>query len=163
MKLYTISYLCRTLCMILSEQKEMFNFIVFMTNNNCELTKVLLINQNFFVNSVHINKWYLERVKISDQLYNCYNLSIGLLCIIHHLLTLDYYTLSNFSFAYNWYYQILDFTLIVLIAYRLRLPDVHRHVSQMGLPWAVIATKWFICLFVDVLPIEVMCITWFLS
>lgn len=43
---------------------------------------------------------------------------------------------------------------------RLRLPDVHRHVTQLGLPWAVIATKWFICLFVDVLPIETVLRVW---
>ena len=35
------------------------------------------------------------------------------------------------------------------------MPDVYQHVTNMGLPWAVITTKWFICLFAEVLPIEV--------
>ncbi|XP_046669084.1 growth hormone-regulated TBC protein 1-A-like isoform X2 [Homalodisca vitripennis] len=37
---------------------------------------------------------------------------------------------------------------------RLKLPEVHQKVSSMGLPWALVATKWFICLYADVLPIE---------
>ena len=36
------------------------------------------------------------------------------------------------------------------------MPDVYEHITNMGLPWAVIATKWFICLFAEVLPIEVV-------
>ena len=35
------------------------------------------------------------------------------------------------------------------------MPDVYQHVTNLGLPWAVITTKWFICLFAEVLPIEV--------
>ncbi|XP_066599680.1 growth hormone-regulated TBC protein 1 isoform X2 [Prorops nasuta] len=38
---------------------------------------------------------------------------------------------------------------------RIKMPDVYQHVINLGLPWAVIATKWFICLFAEVLPIEV--------
>jgi hypothetical protein len=37
----------------------------------------------------------------------------------------------------------------------LKIPEVHRHVTSVGLPWAVITTKWFICLFAEVLPVEV--------
>lgn len=40
-------------------------------------------------------------------------------------------------------------------AHRLKIPDVYQHVTNMGLPWAVITTKWFICLFAEVLPTEV--------
>lgn len=35
------------------------------------------------------------------------------------------------------------------------MPDVHQHVTNIGLPWPVITTKWFVCLFAEVLPIEV--------
>lgn len=35
------------------------------------------------------------------------------------------------------------------------MPDVYQHVANVGLPWPVITTKWFVCLFAEVLPIEV--------
>lgn len=35
------------------------------------------------------------------------------------------------------------------------MPDIYQHVTNLGLPWAVITTKWFVCLFAEVLPIEV--------
>lgn len=41
------------------------------------------------------------------------------------------------------------------------MPDVHQHVTNLGLPWAVITTKWFICLFAEVLPIEVSIVNLF--
>lgn len=37
-----------------------------------------------------------------------------------------------------------------------KIPDVFNHVEKLGLPWAVITTKWFICLFAEVLPTEVI-------
>ncbi|KAJ9588763.1 hypothetical protein L9F63_017950, partial [Diploptera punctata] len=43
---------------------------------------------------------------------------------------------------------------------RIKIPEVHRHVSAIGLPWAVITTKWFICLFAEVLPIETVLRIW---
>ncbi|PNF31918.1 Growth hormone-regulated TBC protein 1-A [Cryptotermes secundus] len=43
---------------------------------------------------------------------------------------------------------------------RLKIPEVHRHVASVGLPWAVITTKWFICLFAEVLPIETVLRIW---
>ncbi|XP_058802813.1 growth hormone-regulated TBC protein 1-A [Phymastichus coffea] len=43
---------------------------------------------------------------------------------------------------------------------RIKVPDVHQHVTNMGLPWAVITTKWFICLFVEVLPTETTLRIW---
>ncbi|XP_034950902.1 growth hormone-regulated TBC protein 1 [Chelonus insularis] len=41
-----------------------------------------------------------------------------------------------------------------------KIPDVFNHVTQLGLPWAVITTKWFICLFAEVLPIETTLRIW---
>ncbi|XP_055689479.1 growth hormone-regulated TBC protein 1-A [Lutzomyia longipalpis] len=43
---------------------------------------------------------------------------------------------------------------------RVRVPDVHAHIKVIGLPWAVIVTKWFICLFAEVLPIETVLRIW---
>lgn len=40
------------------------------------------------------------------------------------------------------------------------MPDIYEHVTNIGLPWAVITTKWFVCLFAEVLPIEVKLITY---
>lgn len=37
----------------------------------------------------------------------------------------------------------------------LKEPEVHKHVQNIGVPWAVITTKWFVCLFSEVLPTEV--------
>lgn len=34
-------------------------------------------------------------------------------------------------------------------------PQVYNHVKALGVPWAVVTTKWFICLFSEVLPTEV--------
>jgi len=32
---------------------------------------------------------------------------------------------------------------------------VHKHITDVNIPWALIATKWFVCLFAEVLPVEV--------
>ena len=39
--------------------------------------------------------------------------------------------------------------------FRLKVPDVADHMEKHGVSWTLVATKWFICLFIDVLPIEV--------
>ncbi|XP_064554631.1 growth hormone-regulated TBC protein 1-A [Drosophila montana] len=41
-----------------------------------------------------------------------------------------------------------------------RLPAVNRHVEDLGLPYAVIASKWFICIFAEVLPVETVLRIW---
>lgn len=43
---------------------------------------------------------------------------------------------------------------------RIRVPDVHKHISDLGLPWPVIATKWLICLYAEVVPIETALRIW---
>ncbi|XP_015602173.1 growth hormone-regulated TBC protein 1-A isoform X2 [Cephus cinctus] len=43
---------------------------------------------------------------------------------------------------------------------RMKMPDVYQHVTNLGLPWAVITTKWFVCLFAEVLPIETTLRIW---
>lgn len=34
-------------------------------------------------------------------------------------------------------------------------PEVSKHLKAIGVPWAVVTTKWFVCLFAEVLPTEV--------
>ncbi|XP_001650538.2 growth hormone-regulated TBC protein 1-A [Aedes aegypti] len=43
---------------------------------------------------------------------------------------------------------------------RLRVPDVHKHIADLGLPWPVIATKWLICLYAEVVPTETALRIW---
>ena len=40
------------------------------------------------------------------------------------------------------------------IHFRMKCPEVHALAESMGCVWPLVATKWFICLFVDVLPTE---------
>ena len=35
------------------------------------------------------------------------------------------------------------------------MPNVHQHFSNGGVMWSIICAKWFICIYADVLPIEV--------
>lgn len=41
-----------------------------------------------------------------------------------------------------------------------RVPEVCEHLERCGLPCAVITTKWFICMFAEVLPIETVLRIW---
>lgn len=54
---------------------------------------------------------------------------------------------------------ITDIDVLVELI-KLKVPDVHEHILCLGLPWAVIATKWFICIFAEVLPIETVLRIW---
>lgn len=38
--------------------------------------------------------------------------------------------------------------------------QVHRHIKQIGMPWAVGVTKWFVCIFAEVLPTETVLRIW---
>ena len=38
---------------------------------------------------------------------------------------------------------------------REKMPELHRHIEEIGLSYSIFSTKWFICLYIDVLPIEV--------
>lgn len=39
-------------------------------------------------------------------------------------------------------------------------PEVHRHIVNIGMPWAMGTTKWFICLYCEVLPTETVLRIW---
>lgn len=41
-----------------------------------------------------------------------------------------------------------------------RAPEVVEHLDQCGLPFAVITTKWLVCMFAEVLPIETVLRVW---
>ncbi|XP_053694292.1 growth hormone-regulated TBC protein 1-A [Sabethes cyaneus] len=43
---------------------------------------------------------------------------------------------------------------------KVRAPDVHKHIESLGLPWPVIATKWLICLYAEVVPTETALRIW---
>lgn len=43
---------------------------------------------------------------------------------------------------------------------RIREPAVHRHITRIGMPWAVTTTKWFICIYAEVLPVETVLRIW---
>lgn len=43
---------------------------------------------------------------------------------------------------------------------KLRLPLINEKVNELGLPWIVIMTKWLICIFAEVLPIETTLRVW---
>lgn len=39
-------------------------------------------------------------------------------------------------------------------------PQVYRHIKEIGMPWPVGTTKWFICLYAEVLPTETVLRIW---
>lgn len=41
-----------------------------------------------------------------------------------------------------------------------RAPDIVDHLDRCGLPFAVITTKWLVCMFAEVLPIETVLRVW---
>nr|XP_054770962.1 growth hormone-regulated TBC protein 1-like [Lytechinus pictus] len=41
-----------------------------------------------------------------------------------------------------------------------KCPDVARHMEKEQVPWSIPTTKWFICLFLDVLPVETVLRIW---
>ncbi|CAB0044748.1 unnamed protein product [Trichogramma brassicae] len=54
---------------------------------------------------------------------------------------------------------LIDIDVLVELV-KLKMPDVFQHVENLGLPWPVITTKWFICLFAEVLPTETTLRIW---
>lgn len=41
-----------------------------------------------------------------------------------------------------------------------RAPEISKHLDQAGMPFPVITTKWFICMFSEVLPVETVLRVW---
>ena len=49
---------------------------------------------------------------------------------------------------------IIDISVLAELI-RLKCPQVYYLMESLHLPWPVIVTKWFICLYAEVLPVEV--------
>ncbi|RMX42088.1 hypothetical protein pdam_00001221 [Pocillopora damicornis] len=43
---------------------------------------------------------------------------------------------------------------------RLKLPALFEHIEKLGVSYTIFSTKWFICLYIDVLPIETVLRIW---
>lgn len=43
---------------------------------------------------------------------------------------------------------------------KIREPAIHQHLHNIGMPWAVTTTKWFICIYAEVLPTETVFRIW---
>jgi len=54
---------------------------------------------------------------------------------------------------------ITDSRVLAELARR-HLPQLSQHIDQLQVPWALLSSKWFICLFVDVLPVETVLRIW---
>lgn len=42
----------------------------------------------------------------------------------------------------------------------MRAPEIGEHLDQVGMPFPVVTTKWFICMFSEVLPVETVLRVW---
>ena len=65
---------------------------------------------------------------------------------------------SNLGFRWAKYCLCYIFCMFICL-HRVKMPDLFDHVEKLGVSYTIFSTKWFICLFIDVLPIEVRNIT----
>jgi hypothetical protein len=54
---------------------------------------------------------------------------------------------------------LVDMRVLAVMA-RQEVPRLAAHIDRLGLPWALLASKWFICLYADVLPVETVLRIW---
>lgn len=71
--------------------------------------------------------------------------------LVKHLLP-DYYTRDMIGL-------LTDIEVLSELV-RERMPLVHAHLRKNDVSWAIVTTKWFICLFAEVLPIETVLRIW---
>ncbi|KAK2573612.1 Growth hormone-regulated TBC protein 1-A, partial [Acropora cervicornis] len=43
---------------------------------------------------------------------------------------------------------------------RVKIPDLFHHIEKLGVSYTIFSTKWFICLYIDVLPVETVLRIW---
>ena len=43
----------------------------------------------------------------------------------------------------------------IILFLRWKLPLLHSHLAALGVEWGLVGAKWFICLYADVMPVEV--------
>lgn len=86
-----------------------------------------------------------------DQLYRhnfiCFAFIYYLTCFTFMLLFLDYYTQNMLGL------QMDQEVLGELI--RLKVPTVWKVLNQHNVMWTLVVSRWFICLYIDILPVEV--------
>lgn len=73
------------------------------------------------------------------------------LIIILFLLLIPFFSLGYRLAKYCLCYM---FSMFICL-HRVKMPDLFDHIEKMGVSYTIFSTKWFICLFIDVLPIEV--------
>uniref|UniRef100_A0A6M2DC91 Growth hormone-regulated TBC protein 1 n=1 Tax=Xenopsylla cheopis TaxID=163159 RepID=A0A6M2DC91_XENCH len=83
---------------------------------------------------------------------NCESTSFFLLKYLAEDVLPSYYTRSMDGL-------IIDIKVLTELI-QLKLPDVYKHIVDIGMPWPVIFTKWFVCLFAEVLPTETVLRIW---
>jgi len=71
--------------------------------------------------------------------------------IVGHLLP-DYYSRDMFGL------QVEQETLREVV--RAKMPDLFDHIDKLGVSYTIFSTKWFICLYIDVLPVETVLRIW---
>ena len=49
----------------------------------------------------------------------------------------------------------LALLIIIIFQHRAKMPDLFEHIDTLGVSYTIFSTKWFICLYIDVLPVEV--------
>lgn len=54
---------------------------------------------------------------------------------------------------------LVDVRVLAALAHQ-EVPRVAARIDQLGVPWALFASKWFICLYADVLPVETVLRVW---
>ncbi len=54
---------------------------------------------------------------------------------------------------------LVDVRVLAALA-RQEIPRLAAHIDRLGVPWPLIASKWFICLYADVLPVETVLRIW---
>ena len=50
--------------------------------------------------------------------------------------------------------------ILFIFLFREECPKIHKHMEKYEIPWELICSKWFICLFCDILPIETVLRIW---
>ncbi|CAG0887096.1 unnamed protein product [Cyprideis torosa] len=73
-------------------------------------------------------------------------------CLIHQILPNKYYNKDLCGAQVG--IEVLQSLL------RRQDPVLTEHMKKLGLPWTLFVTRWFICLFADVLPIETLLRVW---
>ncbi|KOC59765.1 Growth hormone-regulated TBC protein 1-A [Habropoda laboriosa] len=101
---------------------------------------------NIFFNNIENQQHQLYNILLA---FAHQNKTVGYCQIIHNVFLIQ--------FLQSFILQGLNYIAGLLL---LVTKNIYQHVTNVGLPWAVITTKWFVCLFAEVLPIETTLRIW---